>query len=148
VQLFHSYSDPAQLSEYQVVDTGITSGPSQWVITNGGQLRQQSNIYTAGEEFPARSGTLAWLTEPCRGDFVLRTQVKPVDNDGWGIVFRATARPGGFDGYRLFFSAESTIPAPGCTAARTGSGPSWPTTRTRVSHWASGTSWSCAPRGR
>ena len=106
VQLFHSYSDPGQLSGYLVVDSGITSGPSQWLITNGGQLRQQSNIYTAGEEFPARTGTLAWLTEPCRGDFVLRTQVKPVDNDGWGIVFRATSRPGGFDGYRLFFSAE------------------------------------------
>lgn len=82
VQLYHSYSNPAQLSLYQVVDTGTTSAPSQWVITSGGQLRQQSNIYTAGEEFPARSGTIAWITEPCRGDFVLRTQVRPVDNDG------------------------------------------------------------------
>ena len=37
VQLFHSYSDPGQLSGYLVVDSGITSGPSQWLITNGGR---------------------------------------------------------------------------------------------------------------
>jgi hypothetical protein len=108
--LFHSYTLATQISQYLITDApGATSGPSNWSIVSAGQLRQSSNIYLDGDVFPERNGTVAWIADRCWSDFHLSVQVRPTDNDDWGLLFHAQSLGTDVDGYRLHFGRDAHL---------------------------------------
>ena len=74
-----------------VVDEGTNSPPSNWYVDGNGYVRQTSNIHTW--DSPYWSGTYLYWDNPeaySWTDYIYRTQLMPVDNDGNGVMFRYT----------------------------------------------------------
>ncbi|GEM_PF-4574986 len=90
----NDFSDPKSLSDFSIVDTGDKDKPSKWEIKSGSFI-QSSNIWggTFGQPVMDKSflGTMAILKGKTFQDFEYSVTLKPADDDGMGIVFRADA---------------------------------------------------------
>lgn len=81
-----------RLNGWVVIDDPETlEGPSLWRVEDDGWLHQRSNIWGRRGDFLGRwygtylmAGDLEWR------DYTLSMKAKPGDNDGFGVVFRAT----------------------------------------------------------
>lgn len=70
-----------------VDDPDPASGPSHWFISNGA-LRQDSNIYRAGNWETYFQGTHIVAGASIWSDYEVSAEVKSDDDDGWGVIAR------------------------------------------------------------
>ena len=99
-QRFHNPS----LSDWTVIDEPDTvEGPSDWVVQEG-WLHQRSNIWGKRGDFLGKwYGTLLVAGDERWNNYELSLKTKPIDNDGFGVIFRFID-PQHF--YRLLFLQE------------------------------------------
>jgi hypothetical protein len=80
----------AQLGSWVVVDDSeIVEGPSVWRVEQDGWLHQRSNIWGRRGDFIGRwYGTYLVAGYESWSDYRLSVKAKPIDDDGFGLVFR------------------------------------------------------------
>jgi hypothetical protein len=79
-----------RLTAWTIIDEPETvEGPSEWRVEEDGWLHQRSNVWGRRGDFLDRwFGTLSVAGDRKWGDYVLSVRSKPLDNDGFGFVFR------------------------------------------------------------
>lgn len=79
-----------RLDKWSVVDDPDTvEGPSVWRVESDGWLHQSSNIWGKRGDFLGRwYGTFLVAGNPAWNDYTLSVRTRPLDNDGFGVVFR------------------------------------------------------------
>ncbi len=79
----------AQLTGWQIVDSGTNEGPSQWQQSQG-LLRQLSNLWggDAGASTLPKPGTVALTGESSLADYYFGASFRNPDDDAVGLVFR------------------------------------------------------------
>lgn len=89
VLLDERFHDP-RLNKWTVVDDPDTlEGPSNWFAGPDGWLHQSSNIWGRRGDFIGRwYGTYLVAGDAGWKDYTLSLKAKPVDDDGFGVVFR------------------------------------------------------------
>ena len=100
-----------RLINWTVVDDPDTvEGPSDWRVQADGKLHQLSNIWGRRGDFLGRwYGTYLVTGDPNWTDYELSLKATPVDDDGFGVVFRYQ-NPEHF--YRLFFLEDGLSGGP------------------------------------
>lgn len=80
----------SRISAWTIIDDPDTlEGPSEWRVEDDGWLHQRSNLWGRRGDFLGRwFGTLSVAGDPKWSDYVLTARMKPLDNDGFGLVFR------------------------------------------------------------
>lgn len=83
-----SFND-AQLSGWQIVDSGTNEGPSDWRQSDG-MLRQLANVWggSAGAQSVAKPGTVAVTGQATWTDYWFGASFRNPDDDAVGLVFR------------------------------------------------------------
>jgi len=101
----------ARLINWTVVDDPDTiEGPSDWRVEPDGWLHQRSNIWGRRGDFIGRwFGTYLVAGDPGWQDYTLSVKAKPIDDDGFGVVFRYQD-PEHF--YRLLFLQDGLSGGP------------------------------------
>jgi hypothetical protein len=79
-----------RLLRWTVIDDPDTvEGPSRWQVDADGWVHQRSNIWGRRGDFIGRwYGTFLIAGEDSWTDYRLSVRAKPVDDDGFGVVFR------------------------------------------------------------
>lgn len=86
--MFADDFDDGDYNGWTVVDEGLNSAPSNWHVS-GGQLRETSNIHSW--DSPEWSGSYLYYNNGFGWtDYIYNTRIRPVDNDGIGVMFRYT----------------------------------------------------------
>ena len=100
-----------RLINWTVVDDPDTiEGPSDWRVETDGWLHQRSNIWGRRGDFIGRwFGTYLIAGDAGWEDYTLSVKAKPIDDDGFGIVFRYQD-PEHF--YRLLFLQDGLSGGP------------------------------------
>ena len=101
----------ARLINWTVVDDPDTiEGPSDWRVEPDGWLHQRSNIWGRRGDFIGRwFGTYLVAGDAGWEDYTLSVKAKPIDDDGFGVVFRYQD-PEHF--YRLLFLQDGLSGGP------------------------------------
>ena len=101
----------ARLINWTVVDDPDTiEGPSDWRVEPDGWLHQRSNIWGRRGDFIGRwFGTYLVAGDDGWEDYTLSVKAKPIDDDGFGVVFRYQD-PEHF--YRLLFLQDGLSGGP------------------------------------
>jgi hypothetical protein len=101
----------ARLLHWSVVDDPDTiEGPSDWHVEADGRLHQRSNIWGRRGDFLGRwYGTFLVTGDPNWTDYTLSLKAIPVDDDGFGVVFRYQDSE---HFYRLFFLQDGLSGGP------------------------------------
>ena len=101
----------ARLIDWTVVDDPDTiEGPSDWRVEPDGWLHQRSNIWGRRGDFIGRwFGTYLVAGDAGWEDYTLSVKAKPIDDDGFGVVFRYQD-PEHF--YRLLFLQDGLSGGP------------------------------------
>jgi len=78
------------LINWTVVDDPDTiEGPSDWLVQSDGWLHQRSNVWGRRGDFINRwFGTYLVSGDSDWKDYTLSVKAKPIDDDGFGVVFR------------------------------------------------------------
>ncbi|GEM_PF-4805495 len=101
-----SFTASESLNLFQIIDTGDTFTPSQWVVKDG-RLQQRSNIWggTFGKPEGGFSflGSTATLKDKQYKNFNASFTAKTLDDDGIGFIFRSD----GSNYYRLLIVKDS-----------------------------------------
>jgi len=92
----------SRLINWTVVDDPDTiEGPSDWLVQSDGWLHQRSNVWGRRGDFINRwFGTYLVSGDSDWKDYTLSVKAKPIDDDGFGVVFRYQDAE---HFYRLFF---------------------------------------------
>lgn len=100
-----SFND-AQLTGWQIVDSGTSEGPSDWQQSDG-LLRQLANIWggSTDRQVVAKPGTVALTGEGTWTDYWFGAGFRNPDDDAVGLVFRWVDAD---NHYRLSWDAERT----------------------------------------
>jgi hypothetical protein len=81
-----------RLGNWVVVDDPDTvEGPSEWKVVRDAGVEQRSNIWGRRGDFIGRwDGTFLIAGDPDWSDYTFQLRAKPIDDDGFGVVFRWT----------------------------------------------------------
>jgi hypothetical protein len=89
VLLDERFHDERLVNWVVVDDSETVEGPSEWKVARGAGLQQLSNIWGRRGDFIGRwYGTFLIAGDGDWSDYTLQLKVKPVDDDGFGVVFR------------------------------------------------------------
>ena len=100
VLLDERFHDERLMNWVVVDDSETVEGPSDWRVVSGG-VQQLSNIWGRRGDFIGRwYGTFLIAGDVGWSDYTFQLKVKPVDDDGFGVVFRWTDEE---HFYRLLF---------------------------------------------
>jgi len=100
-----------RLINWTVVDDPDTiEGPSEWLVEADGKLHQKSNIWGRRGDFLGRwYGTYLVTGDANWSDYEFSLKATPVDDDGFGVVFRYLDAE---HFYRLFFLEDGMSGGP------------------------------------
>ncbi len=86
--LFRDNFNNNDLSDWQVIDLGVSSTPSHWQVEDG-TVRQTSNIHNNEDhESIEKKGTILIAGDPSWENIILTANIKSSDDDEIGLVFR------------------------------------------------------------
>ena len=110
VLLDERFHDTRLLNWSVVDDPDTIEGPSDWRVEGDGRLHQRSNIWGRRGDFLGRwYGTFLINGDPNWTDYEISLRAIPVDDDGFGVVFRYQDAE---HFYRLFFLQDGLSGGP------------------------------------
>ena len=85
---FFDNFDDGDYDGWEVIDMApYASGPSDWHVSSG-VLTQSTNIYTTEDEYDVYTGTRIITGDTAWTDYSFNVELKSMDNDGVGLLFR------------------------------------------------------------
>ena len=110
VLLDERFNDTRLINWTVVDDPDTIEGPSDWRVETDGWLHQRSNLWGRRGDFIGRwYGTYLVAGDSGWNDYELSLRAKPIDDDGFGVVFRYQD-PEHF--YRLLFLEDGLSGGP------------------------------------